>query len=99
MCQEAKSRDGGHGSTSHWVCIDYLLASTTYESFMELAADHVQLHSWGAEPGALDDYELPPPDEEEGEDGQHMLPLDEADPEEQAGEQRRSSRRAAVAAS
>jgi len=31
------------GDTSSMVCIDYLVASTEYESFMQLAYDHCQL--------------------------------------------------------
>jgi hypothetical protein len=33
-------------------CIDYLLASTEYESFMQLAYDHAQLSQYQPEEGA-----------------------------------------------
>lgn len=35
-------------------CLDYLLASTEYESFMQLAYDHMSLATWEPEDGELE---------------------------------------------
>uniref|UniRef100_A0A7S0WVR0 Cilia- and flagella-associated protein 36 n=1 Tax=Chlamydomonas leiostraca TaxID=1034604 RepID=A0A7S0WVR0_9CHLO len=70
------------GDAGFRTCVDYLLACTEYESFMQLAADHVHLREYEAEPGSLDDYELPPADDED-EGGRAVVPLDEGGEEEE----------------
>ncbi|GAX72812.1 hypothetical protein CEUSTIGMA_g267.t1 [Chlamydomonas eustigma] len=63
-CQKALS----YGETPWLMCLDYLLASTEYESFMELAYDHACMLGIGeAEDG---EEGLPLEDEEHGANGE-----------------------------
>lgn len=64
---------------ANWLtCIDYLLASTEYESFMELAYDHYCMGAY--EPGEDEEWDAEPAGEE---DEVEPVPLDQGEEEEQ----------------
>ena len=63
------------GSANWLTCIDYLLASTEYESFMELSYDHYMMSAY--DPDEDEEWDAP---EEEGEGDEHSALGENAGP-------------------
>lgn len=77
-CVKAQQAQDGSWLT----CIDYLIASTEYESFMELAYDHFCMGAY--EPNDVTAWDAGEVDEEAGEEGKAGITMEGAEMREQA---------------